>query len=104
FEFFWSNSSGQFLSRHPHPGRLGRALYNAQMWLSCGSRAVLPRGHTMTKTICDGLTVLEMGMASVPTAFAGMMLADNGAHVVKLEPPGGDPLRSDMPAAALVWD
>ena len=58
----------------------------------------------MTKTICDGLTVLEMGMASVPAAFAGMMLADNGAHVVKLEPPGGDPLRSDMPAGALVWD
>jgi crotonobetainyl-CoA:carnitine CoA-transferase CaiB-like acyl-CoA transferase len=58
----------------------------------------------MTKTICDGLTVLEMSMASVPAAFAGMMLADNGAHVLKLERPGGDLLRSDIPAGALVWD
>jgi crotonobetainyl-CoA:carnitine CoA-transferase CaiB-like acyl-CoA transferase len=58
----------------------------------------------MADTICDGLTVLEMGNGSVPAAAVGMMLADNGARVVKLERPGGDPLRRDLPAAWLVWN
>ena len=33
----------------------------------------------MTRGICDGLVVIEMGAGSVPAALAGMLLADNGA-------------------------
>jgi crotonobetainyl-CoA:carnitine CoA-transferase CaiB-like acyl-CoA transferase len=40
----------------------------------------------------DGLRVLEVG-SSTAVGVAGLVLADNGASVVKLEPPGGDPLR-----------
>ncbi|HXC41473.1 MAG TPA: CoA transferase, partial [Burkholderiales bacterium] len=42
--------------------------------------------------LLDGLTVLDLswGMAG---PFAGMLLADNGADVIKVEPPGGDPFR-----------
>jgi crotonobetainyl-CoA:carnitine CoA-transferase CaiB-like acyl-CoA transferase len=43
--------------------------------------------------LLDGLTVVEM--ASVITGpSAGAILADLGARVIKVEPPGGDPFRS----------
>ena len=41
--------------------------------------------------ICEGWTVLELGSGSVAASLAGMMLADNGARVVKVEPPVGRP-------------
>jgi crotonobetainyl-CoA:carnitine CoA-transferase CaiB-like acyl-CoA transferase len=40
----------------------------------------------------DGLRVLE-GSAGISGAYAGKLLRDQGAEVVKLEPLGGDPLR-----------
>jgi crotonobetainyl-CoA:carnitine CoA-transferase CaiB-like acyl-CoA transferase len=58
----------------------------------------------MTRGICDGLLVVEMGAGSVPAAFAGMLLADNGARVVKIEPPEGDRLREQHPSGFLVWN
>jgi crotonobetainyl-CoA:carnitine CoA-transferase CaiB-like acyl-CoA transferase len=41
----------------------------------------------------DGLRVLEVGQL-VAGPFAGMLLGFFGAEVVKIEPPGGDPLRT----------
>src|SRR5262245_37133761 len=41
----------------------------------------------------DGLRVLQLG-SSTAVAIAALVLADNGAQVVKVEPPGGDPLRA----------
>lgn len=52
----------------------------------------------------EGLNVLEMGAGSIAASFAGMLFADNGARVVKVEPPDGDFLRTAHPAAALVWN
>ena len=40
----------------------------------------------------EGYRVLELG-GSVAVAVLGMLLADQGAQVVKVEPPTGDPLR-----------
>lgn len=40
-----------------------------------------------------GLRVLEVG-AGLAVAYCGKLLADQGADVVKVEPPGGDALRS----------
>src|SRR3954470_5707332 len=54
----------------------------------------------MTRGICDGLLVIEMGAGSIPASFAGMLLADNGARVVKMEPPDGERLRRPPPAGA----
>lgn len=54
-------------------------------------------------SICDGLVVLELGVGRA-SAVAGMMLADNGARVLKLEQPQGDRLRSELPSAFLVWN
>ena len=54
--------------------------------------------------ICDGWTVVEMGAGSVAAALAGMMFADNGARVVKIEPPVGDRLRTLSPSGFLVWN
>ena len=52
-------------------------------------------------TACDGLRIVELssGMAG---DIAGMTLADNGAEVIKIEPPAGSPLRADP--GFLVWN
>jgi crotonobetainyl-CoA:carnitine CoA-transferase CaiB-like acyl-CoA transferase len=55
-------------------------------------------------SVCDGLNVIEMGASSIPASFAGMLLADNGARVVKIEPPQGDGLRVARWAGFLVWN
>lgn len=47
----------------------------------------------------DGAVILEIGNAQAPvclrlaTSFAGKIAAELGAKVIKLEPPGGDPVR-----------
>jgi crotonobetainyl-CoA:carnitine CoA-transferase CaiB-like acyl-CoA transferase len=58
----------------------------------------------MTRTICEGLQVLEMGAGSIGASLAGMLFADNGARVLKVEPPDGDRLRQQHPAGFLVWN
>lgn len=58
----------------------------------------------MSKGICEGLQVIEMGAGCIAASLAGVLLADNGARVVKIEPPGGDSLRRGHPAGFLVWN
>ena len=50
--------------------------------------------------VLDGLDVLDLSWG-ISGPVATMLLADNGARVTKIEPPGGDPFRS-MPAYK-VW-
>ncbi|MEX2158661.1 MAG: CoA transferase [Dehalococcoidia bacterium] len=45
---------------------------------------------------CDGLRVVELA-SWMAGPLATMVLADNGADVIKIEPPGGDPARA-LPA------
>ncbi len=54
--------------------------------------------------ICDGLHVVEMGAGSIASSMAGMILADAGARVLKIEPPDGDRLRREVPSGFLVWN
>ena len=54
--------------------------------------------------ICTGLTVLELGSGSPAGSIAGMILADAGARVIKVEPPAGDGLRRRLPSGFLVWN
>ncbi len=44
----------------------------------------------------EGVTVVELG-GGIAAAFAARLLGDLGAEVVKIEPPGGDPMRSAEP-------
>ena len=46
-------------------------------------------------TALAGLRVVEL--AREPIAFAGKLLADMGAEVILVEPPGGDPSRAYPP-------
>jgi crotonobetainyl-CoA:carnitine CoA-transferase CaiB-like acyl-CoA transferase len=46
-----------------------------------------------SECVADGLRVLELG-SGLSGAVAALILADNGADVIKVEPPGGDPLRA----------
>ncbi len=43
--------------------------------------------------VLDGITVLDLTWG-ISGPMAGMLLADHGAQVTKIEPPGGDPFRS----------
>lgn len=52
--------------------------------------------------ICEDLRVVEFGNGSLATSLAGMVLADHGATVVKVEAPEGDPLRERLPSAFMV--
>jgi crotonobetainyl-CoA:carnitine CoA-transferase CaiB-like acyl-CoA transferase len=54
----------------------------------------------VTNPVLAGLRVLDLGQG-MAGALTGMLLADHGADVVKVEPPGGDPFRSF--AASTVW-
>ncbi len=54
--------------------------------------------------ICAGVTVVEMASGSPAAAVAGMILADAGARVIKIEAPGGDALRLRNPSGFLVWN
>ena len=55
-------------------------------------------GQAATRPLA-GLRVLEIGQIAAGP-FAGMLLADLGADVVKVEPPGGDGLRQWPPLTA----
>lgn len=54
--------------------------------------------------MCDGLNIIEIGASSIPASFAGMLFADNGARVMKVEPPEGNRLRAANRAGFLVWN
>jgi crotonobetainyl-CoA:carnitine CoA-transferase CaiB-like acyl-CoA transferase len=54
--------------------------------------------------ICSDLVVVELGNGAAAASEAGMFLADNGARVLKVEPPEGDLYRSTLQSAWLVWN
>ena len=54
--------------------------------------------------ICSDLVVVELGDGRVASSLAGMMLADNGARVLKIEAPRGDRFRETLPSGWLVWN
>ncbi|MGE4650163.1 MAG: CoA transferase [Myxococcota bacterium] len=49
----------------------------------------------MSEKLLHGVRVADL--AGEPAAMTGRILADLGADVIKIEPPGGDPLRSALP-------
>jgi len=49
----------------------------------------------VAEALLAGVRVLDM--AGEPAEMTGRILADLGAEVVKVEPPGGDPLRTVPP-------
>lgn len=56
----------------------------------------------MLEPVLEGVTVLEFGAGSHASSLAGVLLADNGARVIKVESPQGDQLRHDAHSAHLV--
>jgi crotonobetainyl-CoA:carnitine CoA-transferase CaiB-like acyl-CoA transferase len=57
----------------------------------------------MGNSVCDGLVVLELGVGRA-SSLAGMILADNGARVLKVESPQGDRLRKTFLSGFLAWN
>ncbi len=57
------------------------------------SNPFLRRFSDMKKAL-SGFRVLDFGQY-IPGPYAAMLLAEQGAEVIKIEPPSGDPLRSD---------
>lgn len=56
---------------------------------------------TRTTRACDGVFVLDLGQG-MAGAMPGMVLGDNGADVVKVEPPAGDWARNEP--GFLMWN
>ncbi|MBE1551930.1 crotonobetainyl-CoA:carnitine CoA-transferase CaiB-like acyl-CoA transferase [Mycobacterium sp. OAS707] len=56
------------------------------------------------ESICAGINVVELGSGSIAASIAGVVLADAGARVIKVEPPDGDRLRTHNPSGFLVWN
>jgi len=80
------------VSRVTRPARLER--------YTCGSFFSSPAAYfdpaaesTHVTPMLEGIRVVEMGLWVAGPATAGL-LADWGADVVKIEPPGGDPMRA----------
>jgi len=48
-----------------------------------------------TQTMLDDVRVIDLSQY-IPGPFATRQLADLGAEVIKIEPPGGDPMRRFM--------
>src|SRR4029453_14359480 len=59
------------------------------------------KGVANVVSALEGLRIVELGRG-MAGAMAGMFLAENGATVVKVEPPGGPPYRDEP--SFLVWD
>src|SRR3990172_380229 len=53
------------------------------------------------RAVLDGVRLLELSWG-IAGPVASMMLSDNGAEVIKVEPPDGDPFRSQP--GYLVWN
>ena len=53
-------------------------------------------GPQVPPSALDDVVVLELA-AGVAGPYCGKLLADIGAQVIKVEPPGGDPLRTEPP-------
>ncbi len=53
----------------------------------------LPNGGAFMTGVLDGVVVLDLTMG-IAGPVTGMLLADHGAQVTKIEPPGGDPTRA----------
>jgi crotonobetainyl-CoA:carnitine CoA-transferase CaiB-like acyl-CoA transferase len=53
--------------------------------------------------VLAGLRVVELS-GGFPAAVVAMWLAEFGADVLKVEPPGGDRMRADAPAAFASWN
>src|SRR5580700_2240521 len=68
-----------------------------------GSRAW--RNHrtetSMAGPLANGYRILDLSERSPAAAVAGMVLADLGAEVIRVEPQGGDPIR--VLAGSRVW-
>ena len=83
----------------PHDRRYSRSRGQAQT-----PGEIVAVDTALADTVLHGVTVLELGAGSMPAQVAGMLLADNGARVVKVEPPTGDRLRAALPSGFLVWN
>ena len=66
-----------------------------------GTQAVSASGLTGAPDVAlAGTTVLEIGASNVASSFGARLLGGYGARVIKVEPPGGDPLRFAEPLAS----
>src|SRR5205085_2728827 len=94
--------SGDVLpDRRPRPhGPGARNPYQVSVWLTHVSTFCAYR-FIMTERLLEGIRVVDL--AAAPAQMTGRILADLGAEVVKVEPPGGDSARAE-PLRFAAWN
>ena len=71
-----------------------RAHYDrAAAWGTRRRTSARARKENVMAGVLEGVEVLDLSWG-IPGPVTGMLLADHGARVTKIEPPGGDPTRS----------
>src|SRR5262245_57322064 len=70
--------------------RFTSRAFSSARWPERGARD--KRGRPSMPGPCAGLTVLDFS-CGMPGALCTLVMADFGAEVIKVEPPGGDPFR-----------
>jgi crotonobetainyl-CoA:carnitine CoA-transferase CaiB-like acyl-CoA transferase len=68
-------------------------MYRCLTLSDCSAGLAARSSPSSSQPALDGVFVLEL-VGSLAGVLAGMLLADNGARVVKVEPPAGSPERS----------
>ncbi len=66
-------------------------------WIEYAKMITNPDEAKFKDDALDGVRVLDVSVASPAAMFASSILAELGAEVIKVEPPGGDPLREVTP-------
>src|SRR5437868_13599345 len=80
------------------PSALAPTSPARRWWSTAALRSTTGSSHRMSEPWLPlaGIQVIDFSMF-VPGPFASSILADLGADVIKVEPPGGDPGRSYVP-------
>ena len=76
----------------------------AREWSGWIREGTAPAGVAAKPEALDHLRVLDVSRANFGGLFCSSLLAEFGAEVIRLEPPGGDPARRFSPAGLMVGD
>lgn len=93
----WDGTVPEPPVRGRRPPLQGLSPLPKEPWGELAERHTHPRNTGGKPEALEGLLILDVGRGHFGTAVCAAALGEFGAEVIKLEPPGGDPLRRMSP-------